>query len=492
MAHLIVIVVFVAMFLRDGLGASPLLEDPVWAWAVALGGPLLVALVAGWRLRARQRWLERTGEVREFERAERVVRWSLFGGAAIHSVAVLALGWLDLVRSGVGDLVIVDELLAGLPTLLLMPVLWWLHSPIETILREAVLIRRLDEGRGAVYPVVSRGCYVGLNVRHQLGLVLVPLAGVLAWGEAVDRVAGLLARRAPSHGDPAHGLVQLVGAWLIDPGIGVWLVALAQLGGAILVFATVPLALRRIWDTVPLAPGPLRERLDEVCAAHGVRIRELLVWRTHGTMINGAVMGLMGRARYILLTDALLDLLPLEHVEAVTAHEVGHVRRRHLAWLAVAIMAAAMGTALVVSVLAQWAWAGEAPREVLGIAALAPAALSAVLAFGYVSRRFEWQADAFAAAHLSRSGAGGGAVMDPGGVGAMGEALRNVADAAGVPRDRRSWRHGSIAQREARLLGLVGRPVDDLPIDREVGVLKLVSGVMLAVALAGLLLGGFA
>ena len=55
-------------------------------------------------------------------------------------------------------------------------------------------------------------------------------------------------------------------------------------------------------------------------------------------MINGAVMGAITPVRYILLTDALLETLPRERVEAVMAHELAHVRRHHIFWL---VMAAA-------------------------------------------------------------------------------------------------------------------------------------------------------
>ena len=47
-------------------------------------------------------------------------------------------------------------------------------------------------------------------------------------------------------------------------------------------------------------------------------------------MITAAVMGLTKWFRYILVTEALLDTLSPEEVDAVIAHEIGHVQRRHL------------------------------------------------------------------------------------------------------------------------------------------------------------------
>ncbi|WP_207681895.1 M48 family metallopeptidase [Desulfonema magnum] len=47
-------------------------------------------------------------------------------------------------------------------------------------------------------------------------------------------------------------------------------------------------------------------------------------------MITAAVMGLVKKFRYILVTEGLLRLLNTEEIEAVIAHEIGHVKRKHL------------------------------------------------------------------------------------------------------------------------------------------------------------------
>lgn len=61
------------------------------------------------------------------------------------------------------------------------------------------------------------------------------------------------------------------------------------------VMAVSPLLMRFVWDAVPLGPGRLRDRLMAICERAGVRVRGLLVWRTHGTMLNGVAMGLATR-----------------------------------------------------------------------------------------------------------------------------------------------------------------------------------------------------
>ncbi len=47
-------------------------------------------------------------------------------------------------------------------------------------------------------------------------------------------------------------------------------------------------------------------------------------------MLTAGVMGLVKRFRYLLITPALLDLLEPEELKGVVAHEIGHIRKKHL------------------------------------------------------------------------------------------------------------------------------------------------------------------
>ena len=58
---------------------------------------------------------------------------------------------------------------------------------------------------------------------------------------------------------------------------------------------------------------------------------DILYWPIFGgRMITAGVMGLVGRFRYILVTESLLRVLRPEEVDTVIAHEIGHVKKRHL------------------------------------------------------------------------------------------------------------------------------------------------------------------
>jgi STE24 endopeptidase len=478
MMHPLIILVFASVYLREMVG-PPVLYDPLGpggAAGITLGGLVAVWLVAHLWIRLAARRLDRTGRIVQARRADTVLLISRVVAGLFHAVAVLVLGWLDSVRSVLGDVPVADKLVAVAPALTVFVLGWWSMYPVERRLREAVLLREIEQGR-TVYPSPSLGRYIIGGVRHQMGVVVVPLVLIMGWTELVETGAGrVLGGGAGTHGNAAGPLSQT----------GTLLLVGAQLLGVVAVFGLMPQVLRFMWDTVPLGPGELRDQLVDLCRSQGVRVRRFLVWRTHGAMVNGAVIGLFAPLRYILLTDALLDSLPRPQVEAVTAHEVGHLRRHHMVWLGLTLMTSVAAGAIGAGFAVQW-WLGPAAMDGwIGVGVTGASLLAGLVVFGYVSRRFEWQADAFAAQHLSgvrhTRGAPRGAepvLITAESVGAMSDALATVADLNCVPREKFSWRHGSIATRQRRLAALVGVRADRLPIDRQAGRLKMAALVLL-------------
>ena len=508
--QLFILALFLGLFLHDsparpaGAIAGPVAMAGLWL------GPKLALGLGYWASCAATRRRLASG------RAPRVVR-RLDWLTMLNRAALLALYGIDLwagmlvwLRDGIGDWVMLDELVFLLPTLGTVIFTWWAYYPIDRRLREATLMRRLDEGK-AVYPIWSREQFVLAQLRHQMALLLVPLVLIFAWIETVVRLGKA--------------------DWLdlpLSAEMGL------TLGGAAVVFIFTPLIIRHVWDTVPLPAGDIRDRLVRMCRLHGVRVRELLLWRTYGGMINAAVMGLVAPLRFILLSDALLEQVPRDEVEAVMAHELAHVRKHHMFWL----LAAAGGTLGLIEMVARavidpaWltpaaghrtsgavagfnettgsapsaldatsAWLASAvgPMDVfalLGIPApvgmlvvtLGAAALGWIALFGWVSRRFERQADAFAAVHLAGQrdqpwrDERGQVRIDAASAETMVGALGQVAELNNVPTTKKSWRHGSIAWRQAHLRDLIGRPIDALPIDRVIQRIKL--GAVLAVVSA--------
>ncbi len=485
MLHVWFIAIVAVLFLRDAIGdpagvvflpdrlqsvagfASPLLFLPIWIGVYAGARACLARFDRG-----RPRAIVVSYGVVDAGQALAVVG---------HAVAVLVFGWLDAVRSVVGNVVLIDELIAILPVLLTIAWCWSCSYNIDRRCREALMLRHLDTAQPVVLP--SRRQFVIAQARHHAALVLIPILLISAWSE----LGGLVLRwLATGIDDPGRlgGLARAVAApHRLDLSAGV-----LQLIGVALVFTFTPLLLRALWDTAPLADGPLRARLQRVCNASGVRIRDLLVWRTHVSMINGAVVGLLAPLRYILLTDALLDSLDTDQVEAVMAHEVGHVRHRHMPWLAGILIVSVTGVSAGLAIAI-----GSVPIGWLGVAELLITVAgfgTGLLLLGLVSRRFEWQADAFAVQALARSRARGigRPIIRTEEVNAMSGALASVARLNHIPDSRPSWRHGSIAQRRTRLRSLDGLDADRLPIDRTVRLIKLAA----ILAAAALSIGGLA
>ena len=432
--------------------------------------------------------------------------------ALVHTGAcVLGAGWLDAVRSLVGDLVLIDELIALAPALILLAVEYAARYPVERVVHDARMLSALDEGL-PFYPTPSRWGYISMQVRHNLLLALLPLTLAFGWSETVTASLNWLAAWSESRleaivntGAPlslADRGAKEVAAVLGDPTAGTITDTVLRLGGVLALFVLLPVLLRRVWTTTPLADSPLRDKLENMCQHAKVGVADVLVWRTGGWMINGAVLGLVGKARYILLTDGLLDQLSEDHIRAVMAHEVGHVKRRHIPWLFAAMLAGSMTAAIIGQFAAIFVatFAGPVFGAWTQLLAAGASVGLGVAVFGYVSRRFEWQADAFAAQQLSLLNAEAGTAPPPVGpatvtleaAGLMAGALLRVAALNHLDIYAFGFRHGSIARRIENLRALPGTVIGDAPADRASRRIKIALTATLAVVFVAIALLSFA
>lgn len=404
------------------------------------------------------RWLKRLYRINSLHRASILT---------LHLLGLFVFNLPGFLDRAIGPYTLLNNALLLLLPFGSMSFNWWMHYPIDRHLREQSLLRQLDEGQ-VVFSFHSRWDYVIEQLRHQVLLILVPLGVLMIWMATVQWSA----RQS---------------RWMAE--YQQWV----SLAGGLCVFVFAPLLLRYIWRTVRMPDGPLRDRLLALCRAHKVRIAELLLWQTHGGLINGAVMGLIAPARFILLTDGLIEQLDDEKIEAVMAHELGHVRRHHMPWMAVSAMgiiglcSAGVDAIYRWAVVNQWISAGQPYWTHISLGIVAAGWF---VAFGYVSRRFERQADTFAVQHLS-SGEPSGLITHQAAE-AMAGALRGVCQLNHMPTSRKSWRHGSIDWRIDYLKTLPGQPANKLKIDRQVRAIRWLSLLMLlaTIGLAELDLAG--
>jgi Zn-dependent protease with chaperone function len=205
-----------------------------------------------------------------------------------------------------------------------------------------------------------------------------------------------------------------------------------------------PRLLRRVFHTAPLAAGDLRALLERAAHAMRLRYRELVVWNTGGRFPNALVVGLTGRTRMIFVTDVLVEKLPPEEVLAVFAHEAGHAKRHHLPLYLVVFFAFALLFDSLTSALLE----RGVPHWMLLALQLAFVWFGLV---GWLSRRFEREADVYGADHATVAIPDPGPVVLPGasrplpyGAALLVRALDRVARLTG---HARSFRHGSIEDR---------------------------------------------
>lgn len=486
MVQLLVIAVFVSFHVHD------LFAGPAMAWAeagaeagtegevhwsgaavaMATVGPLLALALVGQMAAAGILGPRRPELWRRYARADRLIAafrnigigWFIFG--------VLGLGWLDAVRAAIGDLVLIDELLAALPALGLIVCGWWSIEPLERRMRgDAVWTPGAP--RDAPVPLLTAGerwAEVVMKIRHQMATFGVPVLLLSAWEETLFVSYGRLGTLAAWFSEQSGTQVD---ASLVHAGL--------QFFGIGLVFLLAPAIIRWLWRTVPIPQGEERAVVEQVCRRNRVRFRPPMLWRTEGRVGNAAVLGLIYPLRYLLFTDALLSHLTPRQLEAVTAHEVGHIRRHHIFWLGLSVLGTIVALGAVFSGLQTWMGLDDRTIAVLSLVS-SLAALAGTIRL--VGRRFEWQADAFAARDLSRSSESGDEVT-PEAAGAVASALLQVSAINGTHPARETWRHGSIRTRVSRLESLIGLKRDRLPIDREVRRIKIGAAILLLAGVAG-------
>ncbi len=228
----------------------------------------------------------------------------------------------------------------------------------------------------------------------------------------MDRVKGLLL--AIGLGMPLLVLVLKLVEWT---GRWWWLWAWA----ALMLFQLVMLVLAPIIilplfnKFTPLAEGSLRERLLALGQRTGFTARTIQVMDgSKRSRHSNAFFTGFGRFRKIVLFDTLIQQLSEPELEAVLAHEIGHYKKRHipkmLAWSAFTTLAGFF----VLSWFAKQEWFYRGFGFPYEPGRIAPALLLFALLAGTVtfwlsplahwwSRKYEYQADAYAARTMNET-----------------------------------------------------------------------------------------
>ena len=157
----------------------------------------------------------------------------------------------------------------------------------------------------------------------------------------------------------------------------------------------------------PLPNNELRQAIEGYAAKMGFQLTDTYVMdgSKRSNKANAFFSGL-GPQKKVVLFDTLIEQFSTDEIVAVMAHEVGHYRKRHIPVL-LAVSVAQMGLILFLlslfmfsSVLSQALGSAEVVfhLNLLAFALLfSPIKMLIDIAMNALSRRFEYQADAFAA-----------------------------------------------------------------------------------------------
>jgi Zn-dependent protease with chaperone function len=211
-----------------------------------------------------------------------------------------------------------------------------------------------------------------------------------------------------------------------------------------------PAITTKLWGCTPLPPGPARERIESFCRSQNVHYKEIMVWPLfEGQALTAGVMGFTRKFRYLLVTPALLAALSPEEIEAVMAHELGHVKKRHLQLYFILFLGfgtiAQLATYPMLYLLTDSDlfyqavhFANKKPGNALALASTLSMLLLMIVYFRYIMgffmRNFERQADLFALKTMGTSTY-------------LINVFEKISWLSGNIRELTSWHHFGIGQR---------------------------------------------
>ena len=229
----------------------------------------------------------------------------------------------------------------------------------------------------------------------------------------------------------------------------------------IILMIFMPRLIQYWWGCKPLAPSLKVEALEEFFQEKGFRYRQLLRWPIfEGRMMTAGMMGIVPRYRYILVTESLMEILSIEELKAVMAHEMGHAKYRHLLLYTLfffGFMVISLGLfdlfryfLLTQTFFLRLLEGRESEASTLFYVFLSlPILFTMVIYFRYVMgffmRHFERQADLYSAVVM-------------GSAHQIISSLEKIAVMSGKIRDLPSWHHFSIKERVVYLWRATNSP----------------------------------
>ena len=390
---------------------------------------------------------------------------------------------LDEAMIPTGRLPLVEFILVISPVVAALIIIWLLDYPFHQVMRASVRCTlnsqagRLNADQPVEVSTLGLWDYLVFNFRSHFLFVAAPVCVAIFLADCVDIYL-------------AHYLPEWHQAFLI-------------LALVLLVLLIAPLMLVRVWKTRSLEPGDLRDEFEQMCAQVKVRARDIRVWESGGVLANAGALGILPKLRYILVSDGLINNLKRSEIRAVFAHEIAHIKHRHLLFLGIFAITSAMVSTLLGD-LATWGVfylnqimpmfdSNSFDYEYVSTTVFV---ISMILIwwkiFGYFSRMFERQSDV-AGAWMTCPLRADGSLADENTLSY--EAVYNYADALlkvcelnGSSIFTNDWRHGTMYSRMEYLRSLAGKPGGRCEIDRKVKKIERIIFLALILSLVFLML----
>jgi STE24 endopeptidase len=220
----------------------------------------------------------------------------------------------------------------------------------------------------------------------------------------LDRVKGLLLSLLL--GFPLLLLILKLVEWM-GPRWWLWAWALV-LGFQLVIVVLAPILIMPLFNKfTPLPEGSLRDRLLRLGERTGFKSAAIQVMDgSKRSRHSNAFFTGFGRFRKIILFDTLISQLSEVELEAVLAHEIGHYKRKHIPKMLFISAGGLLLAFFLTARLAEQSWFyrafGFEPGSIVP-ALLLFSLLSGMVTFWFsplfnlLSRRFEYQADSYAA-----------------------------------------------------------------------------------------------
>ncbi len=418
--------VFLALLIGLGALAAPA-SDP---WR-ALAGTVICVATTAWLIRSAGRRAAAAAAAGEMALAEAGRRWTTSWAFLGWMSAIFFFEWGGFVSALIPrEIWMLPFLVLFIPAAILFVVAWGERGRVEVAAYEK---RGKTVPPALLHPVRS-------SVRRN-GIALIPILVIYGVIEAIW-VAGALGVEPLRVASQWFEVMPLLSFAVV---FGIVLLALPFL----------PWVINRFLGGQSFPEGRLRRVLERGAERIRLRYRDIVLWRTNNSVVNAMVVGFTPGTRRIFLTDGLVNALSEDEIMAVFFHEAGHAKRGHLPLLLLLFFS----TGLLFH-------AFESPLLAIGLPVgfmvLVHFAVLWFVILGFVSRRFEREADLYGAEHASILSPDAPAVDVPGldrpiprGAALMIRALDRVRQVSGRGT---SHRHGTIDERMAYIAAHATNP----------------------------------